>query len=256
MTGGGIGTPAARRDGDGRSSRSDRGGGARVLAGAFGGQPAASRRSGRVDHAQFGRAAGLKCVAEYDTCEWLAAVQCFSLFRNGAAAPGSSGSASGALAPAVLPAGYVRYADPTGFSIGIPAGWQVSHSGGLVYFRPPAGGMFLFIQQTTRPQSNALADWKQQAAARVGTYPGYHQIRIQSVSYAEAEQAAAWEFTYNLDGVPTHVLNLNVLVNSHQAYALYWSAPQSQWAASYHYFTEFMASFRPASAPATAVSGS
>ena len=51
----------------------------------------------------------------------------------------------------------------------------------------------------------------------VGTYPGYHQIRIQSVSYAEAEQAAAWEFTYNLDGVPTHVLNLNVLVNSHQA---------------------------------------
>jgi hypothetical protein len=160
------------------------------------------------------------------------------------------------MAPAVLPAGYVRYADPTGFSIGIPAGWQVSHSGGLVYFRPPSAGMFLFIQQTTHPQSNALADWKQQAAARAGTYADYHQIRIQSVSYAEAEQAAAWEFTYDLDGVPTHVLNLNVLVNSHQAYALYWSAPQSQWAASYRYFKEFKASFRPASAPATAVSGS
>ena len=168
-----------------------------------------------------------------------------------AAGSGGSGHAApGPLTPAVLSAGFVRYADPSGFSIGKPAGWQVSHSGHLVYIRSPAGGMFLLIDQTTHPQSNALADWRQQAANRVGTYPGYHQIRLQAVAYTEAEQAADWEFTYYLNGVLTHVLNRNVLVNSHQAYALYWSAPQSQWAASYRYFREFAATFRPASAPA------
>jgi serine/threonine protein kinase len=144
-------------------------------------------------------------------------------------------------------AGFVAYHDPSGFSIEIPAGWQVSHSGHLVYIQPPGGGVFLLIDQTKHPQPNALADWQQQEANRISTYPGYQRIRLVAVQYAQAEQAADWEFTYYDNGQLTHVLNRNVLVNKHQAYALYWSVPQAQWAADFHYFRVLAATFRPAS---------
>ena len=146
-----------------------------------------------------------------------------------------------------MPAGFYRFTNSTGFSIGVPKGWQIQHVGHYVYIRDPSNsGIFLLIDQSDRPQSNALSDWKQQAAARQGSYPGYHLLRLQAVSYPQAEQAADWEFTYDRDGVPVHILNRNVLANSAHAYALYWSAPDSAWATDFHYFQAFAATFRPA----------
>jgi hypothetical protein len=147
----------------------------------------------------------------------------------------------------VLPAGYYRFTNSTGFSIGVPKGWQISHAGHYVYIRDPAdSGIFLLIDQSDQPQPNALADWEQQAAARQSSYPGYHLIGLHSVSYPQAEQAADWEFTYDRSGVPVHILNRNVLANATHAYALYWSTPESEWSADYHYFQAFAGSFRPA----------
>jgi hypothetical protein len=157
------------------------------------------------------------------------------------AAPGGNGRST------VVPAGFTRYHDPTGFSIGVPAGWQVSHQGHLVYIRDPNGGRFLLIDQTTHPRPDPLADWRQQEAARISTYPGYRRIRLQAVHYPQAERAADWEFTYYQDGTLTHVMNRNILASAHHAYALYWSTPASGWAASFHLFRAFAATFRPAS---------
>jgi hypothetical protein len=145
----------------------------------------------------------------------------------------------------VLPAGFTWYHDPSGFSIGMPAGWRASHRGHLVYIQDPDSSRLLIVDQTTQPRSNALDDWRQQEAARISTYPDYHRIRLQAVRYAQAEQAADWEFTYVDSGTLTQVLNRNILVNSHQAYALYWSTPQGHWGASYHYFQAFAATFHP-----------
>jgi eukaryotic-like serine/threonine-protein kinase len=156
-------------------------------------------------------------------------------------APANPGSHPGAL-----PVGLLWYHDPTGFSIGMPIGWHVSHQGHLVYIQDPTGTRFLIIDQTTRPKPNPLADWRQQEAARISTYPGYHRIRLQAVQYPQAQRAADWQFTYEQSGQLTEVLNRNILVNSHQAYALYWSTPATQWSASYHFFTAFAATFRPA----------
>ena len=148
---------------------------------------------------------------------------------------------------APLPAGYYRFTNSTGFSIGVPRGWQISHDGHYVYIRDPANsGIFLLIDQSDQPKANALADWRQQAANRQGTYPGYHLILLQSVRYPQAEQAADWEFTYNRNGVTVQVLNRNILANARHAYALYWSTPVSDWNAYYHYFQVFAATFRPA----------
>jgi len=66
------------------------------------------------------------------------------------------------------------------------------------------------------------------------------------VDYPQGEKAADWEFTYYSNGVLVHVLNRNVLANSHHAYALYWATPQSDWNADYHYFQAFAVTFRPA----------
>jgi eukaryotic-like serine/threonine-protein kinase len=166
---------------------------------------------------------------------------------NGHTPPGQQGQGGGpGGGAAALPPGYHGYRDATGFSIGVPADWSVSHQGPYVYITPPSGGMFLLIAQTDHPKQDPLADWRQQEAARRGTYSDYHLIRLAAVNYAEAERAADWEFTYTGSGGPTHVLNRNVLANPHHAYALYWSTPTSTWTADYHYFEAFAATFRPA----------
>ena len=74
------------------------------------------------------------------------------------------------------------------------------------------------------------------------------EIRLAAVSYPQAERAADWEFTFYEDGQLTHVLNRNILVNSHRAYALYWSTAATRWTSSYHLFRVFAATFRPADA--------
>ena len=161
-------------------------------------------------------------------------------------APASSPAASGGAASAV-PNGYHRFTNSTGFSIGVPAGWQIQHVGHYVYIRDPANsGIFLLIDQSDQPVPDPLADWKQQAAARQSSYPGYHLIRLVAVSYPQAEKAADWEFTYYRNGVEVKVLNRNVLANAHHAYALYWSTPVSDWNAYFHYFQVFAATFQPA----------
>ena len=155
-------------------------------------------------------------------------------------APASSGSSA-------LPAGYYRFTNPTGFSIGVPRGWRISHDGHYVYIRDPANsGIFLLIDQSDQPKPNPLADWRQQAANRQGSYPGYHLILLREVRYSQAEKAADWEFTYNRNGVNVRVLNRNILANARHAYALYWSTPISDWDAYYHFFQVFAATFRPA----------
>jgi len=166
-----------------------------------------------------------------------------------ASSPSSAAPSATSSPSAAVPAGYYRFTNSTGFSIGVPRGWQISHDGHYVYIRDPANsGIFLLIDQSDQPKANALADWRQQAANRQGTYPGYHLILLQPVRYPQAEQAADWEFTYNRNGVTVQVLNRNILANARHAYALYWSTPASDWNAYYHFFQVFAATFRPAPA--------
>ena len=163
-------------------------------------------------------------------------------------APPSSATPSPSPTVSALPVGYYRFTNSTGFSIGVPHGWQISHVGHYVYVRDPAdSGIFLLIDQSDHPQASALTDWEQQASARQSSYPDYHLIRLQAIPYAQAIKAADWEFTYDRNGVPVHILNRNVMANAQHAYALYWSTPTDDWNAFYHYFQAFAATFQPAS---------
>jgi eukaryotic-like serine/threonine-protein kinase len=164
---------------------------------------------------------------------------------SSASSASSAGQGTGAL-----PAGYYRFTNSTGFSIAVPHGWNISHDGHYVYIRDPGdSGIFLLIDQSDQPRPDPLADWRQQAANRQSSYPGYHLILLRAVRYTQAEKAADWEFTYDRNGVMVRVLNRNILANAQHAYALYWSTPASDWDADYHFFQVFADTFRPA--PAT-----
>lgn len=146
-----------------------------------------------------------------------------------------------------LPAGFRRFTDSTGFSIGVPRDWRISHAGHYVYITDPSNaGIYLLIDQSDQPKPDPLADWEQQQASRAGGYPDYHLVRLESIHYPQAEKAADWEFTYTRNGEPTHVLNRNVLANPRHAYALYWTTPDSDWSSYYRFFRAFAGTFRPA----------
>ena len=81
--------------------------------------------------------------------------------RPGDSAPASSGSSA-------LPAGYYRFTNSTGFSIGVPRGWQISHDGHYVYIRDPANsGIFLLIDHSPAQAKSARG-----LAAAGGESPG------------------------------------------------------------------------------------
>jgi eukaryotic-like serine/threonine-protein kinase len=173
--------------------------------------------------------------------------------ETGAAPKPSATSTSSPAAPrptangnTALPRGWRFYQDRTGFGVAVPEGWTVSRRGSMVYFREPGGGRLLGIDQSDRPKSDPVADWEQQEARRVaaGDWNDYRQVRIVPVKYFV--KAADWEFTYRSGGGGrTHVVNRGFVTSPHQAYAIYWSTPDSQWSANLDEFRLIAASFRP-----------
>jgi hypothetical protein len=138
------------------------------------------------------------------------------------------------------------YTDSTGFSVAVPESWTVSRRGSIVYFNEPNGGRLLGIDQTDRPQPDPVVDWRGKEAYRVsrGDFPSYQRVRLEAVEYFL--NAADWEFTYVSNGVQLHVNNRGFITSPTQAYGMWWSTPDSQWAASLPDLRLIQASFRPA----------
>ena len=144
-----------------------------------------------------------------------------------------------------MPAGFRAYSDRTGFSLALPNGWTTRHRGTDLIAQEPGGRAYLMIPQTTKPQPDALRDWQSQEASARKRFPAYKRLRLERVDY-KGWDAADWEFTWTASGGPLHVLNRNIRVNDHRAYALYWSVPSSEWKALRPSFDAIAASFRPA----------
>jgi hypothetical protein len=148
------------------------------------------------------------------------------------ASGGTSGNqrSDGAQRPA-LPAGWRDYRDSTGFTVYVPTGWTRSRDGSIVYFRDPKTGRVLGIDQTNRPKSDPVADWRGQSSYRVarGDFPGYREVHIVAVKYGL--KAADWEFTFN-GRVRQHVNNRGFVVSESKAYGIYWQTKDTDWAAA------------------------
>jgi hypothetical protein len=158
------------------------------------------------------------------------------------AAPPGTGSGAARTRPP-LPAGWREHRDRTGFSVYVPAGWRESREGTMVYFR--GSGRVLGIDQTDRPKSDPVADWRSQAGYRVerGDFPGYDQIRIESVRFWR--KAADWEFTFGRGGSRQHVNNRGFVVADDQAYGIYWQTRDAEWDEARPDLQLIFDSFRP-----------
>ncbi len=169
----------------------------------------------------------------------------------GSAGTAPSGTTTGGAGPGgpgprpALPSNWVDYHDRTGFSVYVPKGWSKSQVGSILYFR--GAGRVLGIDQTTQPNMNPVADWRGKATYRVarGDFPGYREIHISSVDYFE--KAADWEFIFAGSTTRQHVNNRGLVVNSHQAYGIYWQTPDSQWQGANSDLQLIFSSFRPRS---------
>lgn len=174
---------------------------------------------------------------------------------TGPGADGGSGGGSGGGAVVVsepapggrrpaLPAGWRDHHDPTGFSVYVPIGWTESREGSIVYFRDPATGRVLGIDQTDRPKPDPVADWRGQASYRVarGDFPAYREVRIAAVPYWT--KAADWEFTF--DGrTRQHVDNRGFITSPSKAYGIWWQTSDASWAAARPDLQLIFDSFRP-----------
>ncbi|WP_232344189.1 serine/threonine-protein kinase [Actinoplanes awajinensis] len=129
--------------------------------------------------------------------------------------------------PALL-SGWQNWTDKTGFSVYVPSGWSTYTKGSMRYWKDGKGHL-LGIDQTDKPRSNPVADWKSQRDARRadGDFPGYDEIKIKSVDYFQ--KAADWEWTYNGDGGRQHVNNRGVVTSAHQAYGFWFQTPDADW---------------------------
>jgi hypothetical protein len=126
---------------------------------------------------------------------------------RGSASPSAQASTSGPVTP-----GWVPYTGPGGFSVKVPPGWSVTSSeADEVRLTGPMLGDVILFAWTNRPQGDALADWRQQAAAKARTDPSYQQVSIQRVDY-RGWNAADWEFVNSYDGQLTQVLDRGFVV--------------------------------------------
>jgi len=123
----------------------------------------------------------------------------------------------------------------------VPTGWTADRQGSRVYLRDPASSAYLLVDQTTDPASDPFADWQQQEKTVSKRLPNYRLIRIDPFS-THGWRGADWEFTY---GSGTHVLNRNLVTGPQQAYALYWSVPDSAWSERRKQIDQITASFHP-----------
>jgi eukaryotic-like serine/threonine-protein kinase len=166
---------------------------------------------------------------------------------TGPAAGGVTPTGPAAGGNRALPAGWRFYRDRTGFGVAVPQGWTISRRSTIVYFREPGGGRLLGIDQTDQPKPDPVADWEQQEAYRVaaGDWADYHRVKIVAVKYFV--KAADWEFTYAATHGRQHVVNRGFITSPRQAYAIYWSTPDSQWSANLDNFQLIAQSFQPRS---------
>jgi eukaryotic-like serine/threonine-protein kinase len=107
-------------------------------------------------------------------------------------------------------------------------------------FDDRAGSRYLLVDQTDQPKNDPARDWKQQEKSVRERLPDYQRMRIEQVDY-RSWPAADWEFTF---GEHTHVLDRG-FVTGNKGYAIYFSAPESQWQDSQVIFQTAADTFRP-----------
>jgi hypothetical protein len=142
--------------------------------------------------------------------------------------------------PAALPQGWVRYKDPDGWSVGVPAGYVQSDRGGQVQLRDEKTRRTLRVNDDVSLAGSALATWQAFSPELDGSLERYEELRVE----ARGDSSADLEFTF-FDQTQLHVL-YRLVVAGDRGYGLYWQIPESGWADGVQVFEQIAATFQPA----------
>ncbi|MFB6517552.1 protein kinase [Streptomyces sp. NPDC056401] len=171
---------------------------------------------------------------------------------GGSASPPSTPSAAGStpspvsVAPGAPPSGYRTFADPQGFAIAVPEGYQRATDDQRVFYVSPDGAFRVGIRVKMPVPGGPLGVMRQAHAKGPDTNPGYRGGTVVTTTHHELP-AALWEFTWNgFDSAegPRHTYDLCWDQNG-RMYDIWVSAPVDELAAAKRHFDTAVATFVP-----------
>jgi hypothetical protein len=152
------------------------------------------------------------------------------------------------------PAGYQSYrrqplgAEDAGFTIDFPTSWTVLPKGAhQVWLYSPAPYTNLLVDLTPHTYADMVQEARYIEAQSIPRFPVYHRVDLKALNIRGAA-GAFWKFTWNNHGVSQTALDLLFIANTPsgpQSYALYATAPSSQWDKLQPVFDEEVRSFAP-----------
>lgn len=163
------------------------------------------------------------------------------------ATPGTPGAPTAPVTtPAALPVGYRTFADPQGFGIAVPEGYQRATDDQRVFYVSPDGAFRIGIRVKMPVPGGPLGVMRQAHAKGPETNPGYRGGTVVATSRHELP-AALWEFTW--DGFTPaegarHTYDLCWDENG-RMYDIWVSAPVGKLAEAKRHFDTAVATFVP-----------
>lgn len=187
----------------------------------------------------------------------------FTRDQGGTSADGGSGSGSGSTKPSAsqsapspsaspsrrppVAEGYHRVKDPLGFSVDIPDGWtRRAEPNGQVNYVGPSGLTGLKFGVLDFAGESPLRHWRDIEPEVEEKSPGYRKLRMNATSY-QGQDAALWEYTWQGRTRQYHAVDLGFGAEGERQYAIYLSAPHSEWGSSKKFFDTAVDSFRTTS---------
>ncbi|MBM7081005.1 serine/threonine-protein kinase [Micromonospora humidisoli] len=158
------------------------------------------------------------------------------------AAPSPTPSASPSTDPNALPEGWEMYQGPT-FSVPVPKGWRRSVRSDAVVITEPNGVRELFIQWTSSPLKDAVADWKSKEPDRRNFVSNYQYIDIKACGGYRT--CADWDWLETRDNTRIHVRNRGFVTATNRGYAIRWEVAAKDWNANLDNFALITSRFVP-----------
>jgi tRNA A-37 threonylcarbamoyl transferase component Bud32 len=154
-----------------------------------------------------------------------------------------------------LPAGYSTYSQPAaadekaGFSLAAPTSWKASTSGYQTYLRDATlANVNLLVDLTPHTfPDNMLKEATYIRNHSMSRFPGYKQLGLAGLTI-RGQPGAYWKFTWDDAGVQQEAIDLLYVAPTsagQQSYALYMTAPASEWSQMRPVFDEAMETFNP-----------
>lgn len=159
--------------------------------------------------------------------------------------PGSGGS-PGDPGAATAPDGYAWTHDPGGFRFLLPSGsqvWARTVDHGQIDYSPDGKQHYLRFSVTSG-QTQSPLEHAQTMEQTVGQSRDYQRVQLVENTF-KGQQGAVWEFTYDADSGPRHVIEQLYRDGQGTEYAIYLSYPEGDWKTGEQRFTEIRNSFIP-----------